>query len=88
MTAKQQHCTYMSVLGTANVGSLNYAMFCPVEASRESVMELYLAAVLYLVGSAIPPTSPTPQLVTRTTKNKTHTLVMVCGTFSAKRFLL
>ena len=69
----------MSVLGTANAGSLIYPMFCPVEASPESVMEMYLAAVLCPVVSAI------PQLAMRTTKNKTH-IVIYCGTFSAKFF--
>ncbi|KAK2159375.1 hypothetical protein LSH36_154g08016 [Paralvinella palmiformis] len=59
--------------------NLIYQMFCPVEASRGSVMEMYLAAVLCPVASAIPPISPTPQLLTRTTKNKNHILTGYFG---------
>ena len=37
-----------------------------------------LAAVLCPIVSAIPPISPTPQLATRTTKNKTHMWYLFC----------
>jgi len=71
----------MTEESSASAGSLTYPMFFPVEASPESIMLMYLAAVLCPFAS---PISPTPQLVTRTTKNKTH--ILVCATFSVNGY--